>query len=173
MSSLCLPVLNSFSWELFELYYNIWCWTFSFSVHQCQIKSQRQSSGWNRKDSFIALPGKGRHSGMCHALKTMCPNMGKFYSNSSKRAWSVHGHSSNGWMVRWVEVIIKLQSNWSGVYILVVSVSSLIINFPTWRGFQYLWNSSKTLLCVTVDGEAQGFSWLFVSPGLTSSSFPN
>ena len=121
MSSLCLLVLNSF-WELFELYHNIWCWKFSFSVHQCQIKSKRQSSGWSRKDSLIALPGKGRHSGMYHALKTTCPNMGKI-------VWSFiviieRGCDQpmdilpmGGW---WGEKLISssFRSNWSGVYML-------------------------------------------------------
>ena len=39
-----------------------WCRKLSFSVHYCQIKSQRQSFGEVEKDSFIALPGKGGHS---------------------------------------------------------------------------------------------------------------
>ena len=39
-----------------------WHRKLSFSVHYCQIKSQRQSFGEVEKDSFIALPGKGGHS---------------------------------------------------------------------------------------------------------------
>ena len=40
------------------------------------------------KDNFIALPGRGGHSGLM-PLKTMCSHLGedneKFYSNCSKR----------------------------------------------------------------------------------------
>ena len=40
-----------------------------------------------KKESFIALPGEGRHSGFL-SLKSTCPNPGgyveEFYSNSSR-----------------------------------------------------------------------------------------
>ena len=43
--------------------------------------------GEGEKNSFIALPGKGGHSGLV-PLKTVCPNLGgfgeEFYSNGSK-----------------------------------------------------------------------------------------
>ena len=45
------------------------------------------------------------------------------------------------------------RSKWSGVYMLMGSTPRLIVNSPTWRGFQYLQNSSKILLCVPIRGE--------------------
>ena len=41
-------------------------------------------------------------------------------------------------------------SNQSGVYMLVGSIQ---LTSPTWWGFQYLQNSPKILLCVSLDGE--------------------
>ena len=35
----------------------------------------------------------------------------------------------------------------------VGSIPILTVNFPNWRGLQYLQNSSKILLCVSVDEE--------------------
>ena len=49
--------------------------------------------------------------------------------------------------------IINLRSNWSGVYLFVGSIPSLIINFSHLREFQFLQNSSKILLCVSLNGE--------------------
>ena len=46
-----------------------------------------QVSGEVGKNSFIALPGKGRHNGLL-LLKTVCPNPGEFgeefYDNDSR-----------------------------------------------------------------------------------------
>lgn len=59
-------------------------------------------------------------------------------------------------VVRQVGVsIINLRSNWSGVYLFVGSMPSLIINFSHLREFQFLKNSSKILLCVFTDGESE------------------
>ena len=41
-------------------------------------------------------------------------------------------------------------SNQSGVYVLMDSIS---LTFPTWWGFQYLQNSSKILLGISLEGE--------------------
>ena len=53
----------------------------------------------------------------------------------------------------------------------------LIINLPTWWGFEYLQNGSEISLCVSVDGETEpcpkaALDCLFL-PGLASPPFPN
>ena len=53
----------------------------------------------------------------------------------------------------------------------------VIVNFSTWRGFQYLQTSSKTLLCISLDGETApcpkaALDRLFL-PGLVSPPFPS
>ena len=40
-----------------RMYLSSWWQKLSFSVHWCRIKPQRQSFGWSRKVSVIALPG--------------------------------------------------------------------------------------------------------------------
>lgn len=58
-------------------------------------------------------------------------------------------------MVRQIGVsIINLRSSWSGVYLFVGSIASVIINFSHLREFQFLQNNSKILLCVFIDGES-------------------
>ena len=53
-----------------------WFWPWKLgSVHQCQTESQKQSFGWRRKESFIALPGEEGHSSLLPS--TMCPNLGR------------------------------------------------------------------------------------------------
>ena len=48
------------------------------------------------KDSFIALPGKGGHSGLMPSNHVSPLGEDReFYSSCSKRVRSVHGHSSN------------------------------------------------------------------------------
>ena len=49
----------------------------SASMLRCWIKSQSRVFGEVEKKSFIALPGKGRHSRLLPS-KTMCPNSGEF-----------------------------------------------------------------------------------------------
>ena len=59
----------------------------STSLHWCQIESWTWSFGWSRKNSFIALPGKGGHSGLL-PFKTALPTredlVRSFYTNSSR-----------------------------------------------------------------------------------------
>ena len=43
-------------------------------------------------------------------------------------------------------------SSWSGVYVLVGSIQ---LTSPTWWGIQALQNSSKILLCVSLEGEPE------------------
>ena len=63
----------------------------STSLHWCQIESWTWSFGWSRKNSFIALPGKGGHSGLL-PLKTElfflleCRKMGL----SNLIQWGIH-----------------------------------------------------------------------------------
>ena len=86
------------------------------------------------KDSFTALPGTGRQGGL-RPSKPNIPTWGdskKFYGNCLKRAWPVHGHFSDGWVVRGVS-IVNLQVSWSGVSMLVGSHT--IINFCHLEGF--------------------------------------
>ena len=60
----------------------------SASVHGIESNLRdRVLSEVLEKNSFIALPGKGGHSGLV-PLKTVCPNLGgfgeEFYSNGSR-----------------------------------------------------------------------------------------
>ena len=67
-------------------------------------------------------------------------------------------------------------SNPFGVYMLVGSIQ---LTSLTWWEFQYLQNSSKILLCVSLQGEpgpcprAALLFLLIVPPGLASPPFPN
>ena len=111
-----------------------WCWCrkLSFSVHWCWIESRRQSFGWSRR-GLLYYFARQRGPQWADALKTMCRE--KFYSNCSKRVWSAHGHSSDGLAVRSVGVSVNnLRSNWSEVYLLVGSLTSLIFNFSHLEG---------------------------------------
>ena len=55
------------------------------------------------------------------------------------------------------------RSNWPGLYMLVGSIP--LLTSPTWKGFQYLLNSSKILLCVLMGKQdlTPSSSSLFVS----------
>ena len=100
----------------------------------------------------------------------------KFYSNDAKRAWSTRGHSSDGLVIEWVRVsIIKLRVPVSLRSTCLWAAYHQLLTSPTWRGFQYLQNSSKILLCVSLDGEMDltpGLLLTVVSPWSHISSFP-
>ena len=51
------------------------------------------------------------------------------------------------WGGKWESASSTFCSNHSGVYVLVGSIQ---LASPTWWGFQYLQNSSKTLLCISL-----------------------
>ena len=114
------------------------------------------SLGVIEKDNFVSLLGKGGHSGLMPS-KPCVPTWGRDWESFIVivQRGSLHGHSSDGWVVRQVGIsIINLRSNWSGVYLFVGSMPSLIINFSHLREFQFLQNSSEILFCVFIDGES-------------------
>ena len=106
-----------------------------------------------KKNSFIALPGKGVHSWLMPSKLCVPTWRGseEFSSNGSKRAWSARGHSSDGLVVRWVEASITS-------LLVPTGLGSTCLwapyrTFSTWWEFQYLQNSSKVSLCVSLEGE--------------------
>ena len=109
------------------------------------------------KNSFIALPGKGGHSGLL-SRKTVCPNLGglgeEFYSNSSR-----------------VGLLIRLGCV-QGLYFFNLITGNLLMSFPVSFNLAssgLLWNeecwhlpfvegfssikSLKILLCVSLEAE--------------------
>ena len=101
----------------------------------------------------------------------------EFYSNGSKRARSAGGHSSDWFVVR----LSRSQhhrpsgSNRSGVYVLVGSTQ---LTSPTWWGLQCLQNSSKVLLCVSLEGEPgpcpkAALLFLLTAPPLSPGPLPS
>ena len=65
--------------------------------------SETRVLGEVEKDSFIALPGKGGHSGLMPSQTRMSQleeDNEKFYSNGSEWVWSARGLSSDGLVVR-------------------------------------------------------------------------
>ena len=71
------------------------CGRNSASVPWYRIESRSRVLDEVEKYSFIALPGKGGHSGLMPSKS--CPGEGseESYSNGSKRAWSARGPSSD------------------------------------------------------------------------------
>ena len=76
------------------------------------------------KNSFIALPGKGGHSGPM-PLKTVCPDLGgfgeEFYSNGSRA----------GWLIR-----IRVQ----GLQSFNLASGDLLMSFSSLSNCDLLWN---------------------------------
>ena len=103
-------------------------------------------------NSFVALPGKGDHSGLIPSRLHAPTWRGneEFYSNGSKRVsswiffWLVDGD------IIWNQPHQPSGSNKSGIYLLV---NRRQLASPTWGGLQYLQISSKILFCVSLEGE--------------------
>ena len=130
------------------------CQNLSFSAHQYRIKSQRYSFDEVGKGSFSILPDKGGHSGLM-----------------SSKPWVPLGKERSFIVIVWrgsdqlVDLLLMgwcwgksesassaFRCNCSGVYILGGGIPSW--TSPKWRGFQYLQNRSKILLCVSLDVES-------------------
>ena len=91
---------------------------------------------WKRIALFLCQ-AKGDTVGSCsqNHVSQLGEDGEKFYTNCPKRAWSVHGHSSDGLVVANEEsVSSNFRSNWSGVYMFVGSIPSLTANFSHLEG---------------------------------------
>ena len=125
----------------------------SASVHQYQIESRRQSFAWSRKEYLYCFAGQ-RGSQWANALKTVCPNLQglvRSFIVMIQRA----GHDqlmdsllTGWWWGKWESASSTswFQPVW-GLCACGQHTSS------TWWGFQYLQDSSKVLLCISLEGE--------------------
>ena len=132
--------------------------------------------GEAEKNRFFALPGKEGHSGLTSSK--LCPDPKRVV-----RSFTVMFQKAmiSLWTFFWLaggEIGGSQHqpsgSDWSGAYVLV---SSMQLTFPTWCRFSYLTNSSKILLCISLEREpgpcprAAPFFW-FLLPCLCIHSLP-
>ena len=124
------------------------------SVHQHWNKIWRQEFGWRRKHIFIALLGKGGHSGLMHSklcalLQGVVRSIHVFKEQSMISLWTLF------WFVggegRGSQDYQPSGYNWPDVFVLV---GSMKLTSPTWWEFQYLQDSSKILFCVSLEAES-------------------
>ena len=125
------------------------CWSWIQTLYpDIKLNLEDRVLGEGEKNCF-ALPSKGGQSGLMPS-KLCVPTWGG--------QWGVEEGVISSWTFFWLiggEVNGSQQpqpfgSNRSGIYVLVGSTQ---LTSPTWWGFQDLQNSSKILLCISVDGE--------------------
>ena len=135
-----------------------WCRKLSFSVHLCRTESRRQSFVWSREGQLYYFATR-RGAQRANALKTVCPNLEGVVRSCIilvQRGRDQHvdilligwwwGKWESTSSTFWFQLVWGLRA--CGQRTVLNNLTS-----PTWRGFQYLQNSSKILLCVSLEGE--------------------
>ena len=118
---------------------------------------------WSRKGEHYYF-ARQRGTQWAPTLKIYMSPLGKdsekLYSNGSKRAWSACWHSSEGMVMRWVEVsTINLQVPAGlGSTCLRAAYHNSLLASPSWRGF-------SICECPGVSGRGVGCQWPAAGPG--------